>query len=319
METTTHKIKVIAAVLLAMLSAPAISAPEGGNGTRKQLFVLVDMEGASEITETESEITTNGTKPWREKGRNIITSDVKAVCDAANDFGIDEIVIYDMHFAGNPEPNIKIGALPANVRLTDTPDRCMDMRRIRGQVQTDPFGMVFVGQHARAGTPNAYFPHSIQGQWKELRINGLSIAETGYTAFNFPDVKLLAVVGDAAAMGEAEELYPRVVKIPVKDKAGHWAPGREETYKIIRKEVLAALQHRDAAQSLLDTVLKRAPDAFDLSLTLQGGYRFEIPPTMPWKGKFTAEKAEWQAPSAEIGLELLWYVNAYARKGKDVK
>ena len=37
----------------------------------------------------------------------MITSDVKAVCDAANEFGIDDIVVYDMHYAGESAFNIE--------------------------------------------------------------------------------------------------------------------------------------------------------------------------------------------------------------------
>lgn len=67
-----------------------------------------------------------------------MTSDVLAVCEAANEFGIDEILIYDGHFAGNPEHNIIIEKLPPNVKFFDTPDRCLFWRRIRGQAQWEP-------------------------------------------------------------------------------------------------------------------------------------------------------------------------------------
>jgi D-aminopeptidase len=284
------------------------------NTVKKQLFVAVDMEGASGITDEKLQHLIHGSKDWRESGRDIITSDVKAVCDAANEFGIDEILVADMHFSGEPEPNIKLDSLPKNVKFTDVPNRYMDMRRIRGQVQTEPFGMIFVGQHARAGTPNSYFPHSIQPKWKDLNINGFSIAEIGATAFNFPNVKLLAVVGDEAAMAEAKELYPSVIEIAVKNKVKNWAPNHCVTYKIIRQQVSEALKKRDCMQSLQDTVLKKEPDAFRFSLTFQTGYYFEIPKTISWKGDFTRDRATWEAPSPEIGLEILWAVNSYARK-----
>jgi D-aminopeptidase len=256
----------------------------------------------------------HGSKEWRESGRDIITSDVKAVCDAANQFGIDEILVYDIHCAGEPEPNIKPEDLPKNVRLVDVPNRQMDMRRIRGQVQTTPFGMIFVGQHARAGTPNSYFPHSIDPNWKDLRINGISVAEIGYVAFNFTDVKLLAVVGDVTAMAEAKELYPSVMEIPVKDKVKNWIPNHSETYGIIRQQVLEALKKRDSLQSLLDTVLKKEPDTFRFSLALQNGYCFETPGKISWKGEITRDMATWEALTPEIGLEILWAVKSYAKK-----
>ena len=306
-------------IILLCIAVVGIAAYVYAASTPQQLFIMVDMEGASEITVAKSDFLTHGSKGWRDYGRDIITSDVKAVCDAAEKFGIDEILIYDMHFAGNPEPNIKLEDLPKNVKLVDVPDRRMDMRRIRGQVQTEPFGMIFVGQHARAETSNSFFPHSIQPKWKDLRINGFSIAETGYVAFNFPEVKLLAVVGDAAAMPEAKELYPAVLEIPVKDRIKNWVPTHTETYSIIKQKVFEALKNRDSMQSLQDTILKTSSGTFNFSLALQPGYYFEIPQQISWKGNFTRDLATWEAPSPEIGLEILWAVNAHVKNKKALR
>ena len=92
----------------------------------KQLVIVCDMEGASGIFERNRESMRHGSKEWREHGRLCLTSDVKAVCQAANESGIDEILIYDGHYAGDPEPNLIIGDLPPNVRLFDTYNRCFD-------------------------------------------------------------------------------------------------------------------------------------------------------------------------------------------------
>ena len=56
---------------------------------------------------------------WRSYGRDCITSDVLAVCNAAIEMGIDDILLYDMHFAGCKEYNVQIEKLPSIVRTFD--------------------------------------------------------------------------------------------------------------------------------------------------------------------------------------------------------
>ena len=122
-----------------------------------QLIVCADMEGASGIFDYNRSWYWNGGDDWRNYGRECITSDVLAVCTAAVDFGIDEILLYDGHFAGNPEFNVLLDKLPKVVRIFDVPNRCFDWRRIRGQAEQEPFGLITVGQHARNGTENWNF------------------------------------------------------------------------------------------------------------------------------------------------------------------
>ncbi|MDI6740800.1 MAG: M55 family metallopeptidase, partial [Candidatus Edwardsbacteria bacterium] len=135
---------------------------------KSQLFIFCDMEGASGITDENRSALVHGSEQWRQFGRDCITSDLKAVCDAAIEHGIEDILVYDGHYAGDDEPNVKPDQLPQRVRLVDVPHRCIYWRRIRGQIDTEPFGMVFVGQHARYGAVNAYFAHTIQPRFREL-------------------------------------------------------------------------------------------------------------------------------------------------------
>lgn len=55
-----------------------------------------------------------------------------------------------------------------------------------GQADWNPYGLITVGQHARYGEPDAYFPHTIQSPpIKELTLNGVHIAEIGMAVLNF--------------------------------------------------------------------------------------------------------------------------------------
>lgn len=275
----------------------------------KQLILCADMEGASGIFDKNNSWCWNGEDDWRKFGRDCITSDALAVCNAAIDFGIDDILLYDAHFAGNPEYNIILERLPKIVRVFDVPNRCFDWRRIRGQAVQNPFGIITFGQHARYNTNDAYFPHTIQSPpIKNFLINNLHIAEIGSAVLSFQNTPYLANIGCQASMLEALELSEKIVTIPVKDKAKKWEPSPEETYPLIYKGVMEALKNANKAE-----MVKIAPP-YQFSLELCEGYVFDTKSEFSWKGHFTESKALWSAPDIEIGIELFNYVRARLRK-----
>ncbi|MCL2405751.1 MAG: M55 family metallopeptidase [Defluviitaleaceae bacterium] len=92
----------------------------------KQLIMIADMEGASGIFDHNGSWSDNGEDEWRKHGRDCITSDALAIVNAAVDFGIDDILLYDAHYAGNPEFNIVLEKLPPIVRVFDVLDRRFD-------------------------------------------------------------------------------------------------------------------------------------------------------------------------------------------------
>lgn len=282
---------------------------------KKQLILISDMEGASGIFDSDRKLLINGEDEWRNYGRERMTSDILAVCEAATEFGIDEILYYDGHFAGNPESNVLLEKLPPNVKVFDTPDRRFYWRRIRGQAQMEPFGLITVGQHARNGEKDAYFPHTIQSPpIKGFWLNGLHIAEIGTAVLSFHGVRYLANIGCAASEKEARELTTKVKQISVKDKSRNWEPSIEETYSLIKDGVLEALKNADKAEG----VTIEPPYIFKMELCKY--YYFEGPESISWKGRFNKKEACWEAPSVEIGLEIFNYVRENIRiKEEDYK
>jgi len=271
----------------------------------KQLILCADMEGASGIFDKQKSWLFNGDENWRAHGRSCITSDTLAVCQAAVDFGIDDILLYDGHFAGDPEFNIILEHLPPIVRVFDVPNRCFDWRRIRGQAASHPFGIITLGQHARRGEPNAYFPHTIQSPpIKNFLVNGLHIAELGSAVLNFDQTPYLANIGCQASMKEALELSKSIITIPVKDKAINWEPTPQETYPLIYDGVIRALQ--TAEQAEIVTLIP--PYLF--SMELCDGFMFDTTTEISWIGSVEARQATWTAPSLEIGFETFNYVRA---------
>jgi D-aminopeptidase len=270
---------------------------------KRQIIIYVDMEGASGIFEHNRDAVIHGLPLWREYGKKCITSDVLAVCQAANKCKIDEILIYDGHYAGDPENNIIVEELPKNIKLFDTLNRCFDWRRIRGQADLEPFGLITVGQHARYGEMDAYFPHTIQSPpIKALYVNDKNIAEIGMCAYSFFGVKYIANVGCMASMKEAKEISQKVACIPVKDKKNKWEPNYSDTFSIIEENIIEAIK---------DNKNKERIEIYEpciFKMELCGNYRFRKPEKISWKGTFSEKEAYWESPSVEIGLELFNYV-----------
>ena len=193
--------------------------------------------------------------------------------------------------------------MPKNVRFFDTPDRCFFWRRIRGQAQIEPFGLITVGQHARFGEKGAYFPHTIQTPpIKATFFNGLHIAEIGHAVLNFGNVKYIANVGCRASMKEALEMSENICTISVKDKTVTWEPSPIETFPIIKGGIFKALRNIEH----FNAPVFKAP--FEFSMNLTEGFRFIAPPRISWKGSFNDNEAFWEAPSIELGLELFGFV-----------
>jgi len=275
---------------------------------KKQLIVYADMEGASGIFENNCEAVIHGTSSWQEYGRKCITSDVLAVCQAANECKIDEIMIYDGHYAGNPEYNIITEELPNNIKFFNTFNRCFDWRRIRGQADLEPFGLITVGQHARYGETDSYFPHTIQSPpIKALYLNKKNIAEIGMCAYNFLGIKYIANIGCMASMAEAKEISQKVTCIAVKDKKEKWEPKYSETFSLIKENTIKAINDIKNKEK----IETKEPCKFKMELC--NDYIFEESEKISWKGTFLGKEAFWETPSVEIGFELFNYIRSCIR------
>jgi len=283
---------------------------------RKVLYILCDVEGASGISRANWNTLRHGSDLWRSEGRALITSDVKAVCEAANEFGIDDIIIDDEHDGGKRESNLLVSELPANVRLLRRPHL---PGKARKTVRGEPYGMVFVGQHAMAGG-GGFAAHTICLQIGAVTLNGVRVGEIGLELAMFMDAPLLAVVGEEAAVTEAKVLCPRVVGISVKSLERNWFPSADETRPAIRRGVLDALRAREDP-----TGLDLQPP-YRFTLAPADGYVFDPDKKMPLRwltrlfffrvcgGKLTEREASWEARTVLRGLYALHCARLFLRK-----
>jgi D-aminopeptidase len=284
---------------------------------KKQLYILADLEGASQISDTNRKAMWYGSELWHKEGRGFITSDVKAVCEAAFEFGIDQIIINDEHDLGNKEPNLLVGELPGNVTVLKRPTL---PGKARKSFKSDPFGMVFVGQHARYGG-GGFAPHTIQSPpIAEIAVNGIPMGEIGLELAMFVGVPLLANIGEEASCREAAELCPRVVSIPVKDLEKNWFPTAAETYPLIKQGVLKALRQRDHA----DALHIRPPFEFSMKVTETHFFDSQHTRGLGWlskffffyiyKGKLNETSASWRSKTIVSGIYTVHMLRSLIRK-----
>ena len=284
---------------------------------KRTLYILCDLEGASGISPGNRKAMHHGSELWASEGRALVTSDVEAVCDAANEFGIDEIIIDDEHDCGKREPNLLVTDLPPNVRVLRRPHLPGKARKVIGG---EPFGMVFVGQHAMFGG-GGFAPHTIQSPpIGAVTVNGLRVGEIGLELAKFMGAPLLAVIGEEAAIAEARALCPRVVGIPVKSLERDWFPSADETRPTIRRNVLDALRTRDAAGGL------DLKSPFRFTLAPADDYVFDPNKKMPLRwltrlfffqvygGRLTEREAAWETKTVLRGLYALQCARMFLKK-----
>jgi D-aminopeptidase len=282
----------------------------------KQLYILCDLEGASGISRANWKAMQHGSGEWLSEGRSLITSDVRAVCDAASEYGIDEIIIDDEHDNGKREPNLLVTDLPSNARVLRRPHLPGKARKV---LRGEPFGMIFVGQHAMAGG-GGFAPHTIAPNIGAVTLNGVRVGEIGLELAQFMGAPLLAVVGEEASIAEAKALCPRVVGIPVKSLEKSWFPSADETRPAIRRGVLDALRARNNGGGL------NLEPPYRFTLAPSEGYVFDRNKKMPLRrlirffffrvvgGQLREQEASWETKTVLRGLYALHCARVFLRK-----
>jgi D-amino peptidase len=171
-----------------------------------KVFIVSDMEGVAGIVKWEQ---TDGVqeKQAYHEGRALYTDEINAAVRGARTGGANEIVVMDCHGAG--------GEWNFNSLIPDKLDRgCEYVVQDHWTEYVDFLekgcdAALFVGMHAKAGTPDGVLSHTVSGQaWRELKFNGVAVGETGINAalcgqWGCP---VVLVTGDEAVCREASEL-----------------------------------------------------------------------------------------------------------------
>jgi D-amino peptidase len=212
-----------------------------------RILIVTDLEGAGGVNDQEEQLLP-GQRRYLES-RHILTGEVNAAARGAFAGGAAEVVIWDGHDGSRTLSVDEIDARAKLLQGRPTPANYYLAPKLYD-------GIMFVGQHAKAGAKDAILAHSQSFSVKRITINGKEVGEVGQIAAigGYFDIPVIMLAGDQAACDEIVDLQPGVVTVPVKRLAG--------------KASALSLSHEEAKS--------RITDAARTAVTHVGQYR-------PWK------------------------------------
>lgn len=182
-----------------------------------KILIAVDMEGISGVVHWDH-VTPGHAEYYR--FRHIMTQDVNAAIRGAFEGGATEVTVTDGHWN---DLNILIEELDPRARLNSGGPSPLSM--VNG-VDAGVDGVMFVGYHARIGSPNAILDHT----WSDVRVANLWLngALAGEIALNAAvcghfSVPLILLSGDQTACAEAVETVGALEVAVVKRATGRMA------------------------------------------------------------------------------------------------
>ncbi len=167
----------VSLILARLLLIAIIIVPSLPTARSLKVYISVDMEGISGTT-SEADV---GVEPDPDYDlfRRIMTDEVNAVIEGALKAGATDIVVEEHHGARGFR-NILLDRLRPEARLI------RGWPRPRGGVtglDSRFAAAMFIGYHAREGTPRAVLSHTfLAGEVADVRINGRSVGEGEFNA-----------------------------------------------------------------------------------------------------------------------------------------
>lgn len=224
------------AIMAVLLLAVTLSAAQAEEGIK--VFISVDMEGITGVANWE-DVRRDG-KDY-DLFRKIMTKETNAAIEGALDAGATEIVVRDSHGSAR---NILPEALNRNAKLIR--DWSGGLKGMMDGIDESFDAVIFVGYHAKAGTPDALLEHTMSSRnITDVAINGISLPEAGINALiaGHYDVPVVLVAGELALCNQAGALFGEVETVAVKEGIGNAALNLhpEVAHEKIRSGVKSAL------------------------------------------------------------------------------
>ena len=222
-------------LLLALIAGPALGQSNQG----LKVFISVDMEGITGVVNWEE---TSRTGMDYDYFRKIMTQEANAAIEGALAAGATDIVVRDSHGSAR---NILPDMLDWHARLLR--DWSGGPKSMMEGIDESFDAVIFIGYHAKAGTPDALLEHTMTGNVTNISINGVSLPEAGVNALiaGLYDVPVAFVAGDKALCQQAGELFGSVETVAVKEGIGGAALNLhpEVSREKIREGVTRALRN----------------------------------------------------------------------------
>ncbi len=184
--------------LILSLSLTGAAFAQSDDGLK--VFISVDMEGVTGVVNGDD--TRRSGKDY-DYFRQTMTREANAAIEGALAAGATEIIVRDSHGSA-------LNLLPEMLHrssklIRDWSDGPMSMME---GIDASYDAAIYVGYHARAGTPDGVLDHTSSGDVTDVSINGLQMPETGYNALmaGYYNVPVVFVAGDKAVCDQAREL-----------------------------------------------------------------------------------------------------------------
>jgi D-amino peptidase len=251
---TLRRTTSFAAILLFALSSAARGQP-----ARLKVFISVDMEGLAGVV-TASDVNPAG--PDYAHFRAIMAGETNAAIDGAFRAGATEVLVRDSHGS-------KQNLLPSDVdpRARLLRGASTGPRNMMEGIDSTFDAVIFIGYHARAGTPNAILEHTSTGNVVDFSINGVSLPEGGYNALvaGLSNVPVVFIAGDRAVVEQVRGLLGPIGGVAVKEEINDASLGLSPTsaQEEIRKGVEQAIRNRAQARPF------RMPGPYKMVLKVQ--------------------------------------------------
>ena len=179
-----------------------------------KVFISVDMEGITGVV-TSDECSRTGQD--YNYFRKIMTLETNAAIEGALAAGAAEIWVRDSHgSARNILPDL------LNEKAILIRDWSGGPKGMMEGIDETFDAVLFIGYHAKAGTPDAIIEHTSSGIVTDMAVNGTSLPEAGYNALisGHYNVPVVFLAGDKAICEQAKKLFGQVETVAVKDAIG---------------------------------------------------------------------------------------------------
>jgi D-amino peptidase len=225
-------------VLAVVLFAASVAAFARQTPAKLKVFISVDMEGVAGLINWDE---TSEGGPDYPLFRRLMTEEANAAIAGALDAGATEIVVRDAH---NSARNILPDLLRPEARLIREWNGPLSM--MEGIDKTFD-AVVFIGYHARAGTPDAVLKHTMSLALYDVILDGVRVPEGAWNAAiaGYFDVPVVFLSGDSAICKQIKEIIGPIETAAVKEGIGSAASMIHPTKarELIQKGVATALRN----------------------------------------------------------------------------
>jgi D-amino peptidase len=230
------------ALLLASFTLPLHAQPARG----LKVFISIDMEGLAGVV-SGSDVSAGANSDYAHF-RTIMAGEANAAVDGAIRAGATYVLVRDSH---GSKQNLLPGDLDPRASLlrgsSTGPKNMME------GIDSTFDAVVFIGYHAKAGTPGAILEHTSNGNVVDFSVNGVSLPEGGYNALvaGLYGVPVVFVAGDRAVVEQIRGLLGPIDGVAVKQEINDASLGLspKQAQDEIRRGVEAGVRNRAKAKA----------------------------------------------------------------------